>query len=161
MKIRVLFVCLGNICRSPLAETIFRHQVMAAGLEERFEIDSAGTGSWHIGELPDRRTREVALRHDCPTTQPARQVTPQDFEHFDVIIAMDRSNVENLRAWLGAKPEKVSLMMQWHPNPPCDEVPDPYYGELDGFEHVYELLVPACEGLLAAMKERLLSRSAP
>ncbi len=148
MPIKVLFVCLGNICRSPLAEAVFRQMVDDRGLTGQFEIDSAGTGSWHTGEPADRRARATADRHGCPTTHRARQVTARDFDHFDYVIAMDASNVENLKEWPGARPEKISLMLDWDPTATLIEVPDPYYGENDGFESVYDMLVPACEGLL-------------
>lgn len=134
-----------------MAEAIFRQMVDESGLADQFFIDSAGTGEWHIGELPDPRTRRVADQMGCPTFQRARQVRSSDFEEFDHIIAMDDSNLENLHRWPGARPEKVSLMLSWDPDAKLREVPDPYYGEGDGFVRMYEMLVPACRGLLDAM----------
>lgn len=134
-----------------MAEAIFRQMVDESGLSDQFLIDSAGTGEWHIGELPDPRTRRVADQMGCSTSQRARQVRSSDFEEFDYIIAMDDSNLENLHRWPGARPEKVSLMLSWDPSALLREVPDPYYGEGDGFVRMYEMLVPACRGLLDAM----------
>lgn len=160
MQVKVLFVCLGNICRSPMAESIFRQLVQDAGLRHCVSVDSAGTGGWHVGELPDKRTRAVLERENCPPASRARQISSKDFEEFDYVIAMDQSNVANLREWPGAQPEKVSLMLEWHQDADRIEVPDPYYGELDGFDEVYRLLVPACQGLLEDVKSRLAVRSA-
>jgi len=157
MKIRVLFVCLGNICRSPLAEAVLKKMVAEQGFDDQIQVDSAGTGSWHSGELPDRRARETAAIHAAPINHRARQISSRDFQDFDYIIGMDRSNIQNIRHWPGAIPEKISLMMDWSDNHKGQEVPDPYYGEMDGFEQVYKLLVEANSGLMNHLKNELLA----
>lgn len=154
-KTGVLFVCLGNICRSPLAEAIFLDKIEARGLADRFTVDSAGTGAWHVGERADPRTIEVASRYGIGVASIGRQVDEGDFERFDLLLAMDRSNEKNLLR-IGAPRERVRLMMSFHPehasNPP--DVPDPYFGEGDGFEKVYRMLDGACEGLIEAILEQ-------
>lgn len=150
--VSVLFVCLGNICRSPLAEGIFASLAEARGLADRFRVDSAGTGSWHAGEPPDTRSIAVAAAHGVRLTGVARQVTRRDFDTFDVIVAMDRSNrrsLERLRGHgtRGGKTDIV-LMRAYDPQGGDPDVPDPYYGGSRGFERVYRILERSCEGLL-------------
>jgi protein-tyrosine phosphatase len=154
--VRLLFVCLGNICRSPTAEGVMRSVVGAAGLEDEIEIDSAGTGSWHVGSTPDDRASAAAAGRGVTLEGTARQVRPSDFENFDLILAMDRSNLKDLRA---VAPDedgraKVRLLREFDPDPdPADlEVPDPYYGGEDGFGAVFEMVLAACEGLLAQIR---------
>ena len=150
----VLFVCLGNICRSPLAEGVFRQLVDEAGLSERFEIESAGTGAWHVGERPDARAEMVASQHGVQLLSTARQVTADDLHRFDWIIAMDRENLRALRRMAdssGSKAE-IHLLRAFDPAGGSDEVPDPYYGGASGFETVYEMVHRACEGLLKRLK---------
>lgn len=154
-KMRVLFVCLGNICRSPLAETIFQKLVRERGLVQRVEADSAGTGSWHVGSLPDPRARNIAERHHAATNHRARQIVSEDFRLFDHIIALDQSVRESLMRWNGADPTKISLMMDWLPENAGTDVPDPYYGELEDFEVVYDMVLPACKMLLDACERSL------
>lgn len=155
---RLLFVCLGNICRSPLAEGIFLDLAEKRGVADRFEVDSAGTGSWHVGERPDRRAAAVARRNNIMLPSIGRQVDPsRDFEHFDLLLAMDTENLAELRS-LGAPEEKVRLMRSFDPEceaaPDTDRcVPDPYFGEGDGFDRVHEMLVRACDGLLDELLE--------
>ena len=148
----MLFVCLGNICRSPLAEGIFIHLARKRGVLDRFRIDSAGTGGWHVGNPPDPRSVAVARKHGVELPSRARifENGIREGEHFDWLIAMDREN-EAVMLARGAPPERVHLMMSFHPNPPSDDVPDPYYGGPDGFDKVYELLTDACEGLLGRL----------
>ncbi len=145
----VLFVCLGNICRSPLAEGVFLHLVTEAGAAERITVDSAGTGAWHVGERPDPRSLEVAARHGVHLPGHARRVTSDDFRRFDRIVAMDRSNLRNLEA---LRPDGVAtpleLLRDHDPEPGDGEVPDPYYGGEDGFERVYAMVRRSCEALL-------------
>ncbi len=153
---RILFVCLGNIVRSPLAENMFRHVAEQAGVSHKYEVDSAGTSSWHVGEEPDRRMRRVAARHGFRYSGQARQVQPQDFQDFDLIIAMDASNrAELLR--LARKPEdeaKIHLLREFDPmGRPDDPVPDPYYGGIDGFEEVFHIVQRSCTGLLEALEK--------
>ena len=145
--ISVLFVCMGNICRSPLAEGLLGHKARGRGVESRFIIDSAGTGGWHAGERPDGRVREVASRHGVDLNGRARQVTPQDFDRFDHVICMDDENRRQLEQD-GAPDEKLRLLLECDPAAAVREVPDPYYGGRRGFENVYGLIDSACEALL-------------
>lgn len=131
-----------------MAEGIFDHLTQQAGLQDQIGSDSAGTGTWHIGQPANHNTLKVLQDHGIAYGGRARQLAPEDFEEFDHIVAMDESNYEDAVNWAGSKPEKVSLMLDWHPSTTVRSVPDPYYGGVDGFEHVYELLVPACQGLL-------------
>lgn len=153
----VLFVCLGNICRSPLAEAVFLHRAGLRGLAGRFDVDSCGTGDWHAGGPADPRSVEVALRYGIAIEHVARQLDPaQDFHRFEWIIAMDRSNRRNIIAMgetRGLSPRNVRLMRSFDPSlAGADEheldVPDPYYGGSDGFVRVYEMITAACDGLL-------------
>ena len=148
-KTSVLFVCLGNICRSPLAEGVFRHLVRERGVATAYRIDSAGTGSWHVGEPPDRRSAEVARRRGVILEGAARQVSAQDFDRFDWIIAMDRENLSNLRAMQrkGTR-ARLHLLRDFDPEPGDGDVPDPYYGGPDGFENVYALVERSSQALL-------------
>jgi len=150
----VLFVCMGNICRSPLAEGVFRHLVEADGLGDAFVIDSAGTGAWHVGDAPDPRSVEVAAAHGVRLEGRARQVTPEDLLRFDVVVAMDRDNLAALRelADAGGGTARVRLLRAFDPTADGDEVPDPYYGGASGFERVYRMVHAACEGLLAELR---------
>lgn len=156
-KIRILFVCLGNICRSPAAEGVMKAIVAAEGDESRFVIDSAGTGSYHIGDLPDRRMRIHARRRGLELDHICRQVRQSDFDNFDLIIGMDASNIANLRR-LAPTPEaerKIHSMGEWigiggsH----YDHVPDPYYEGAEGFELVLDLLDDACRRLYASLSQ--------
>lgn len=149
-KIRVLFVCLGNICRSPAAEGVMRRVVDEAGDADRWVIDSAGIGSWHTGQLPDKRMRVHAARRGLELTHRARQVRTADFDDFDLIIGMDASNIDDLHE-LAPSPEaerKIVSMMDFATSPALrDHVPDPYYDGAEGFELVLDLLDDACRGL--------------
>lgn len=155
----VLFVCLGNICRSPLAEGIFRHLAASRGAGSRFDVDSCGIGSWHAGESADRRSIAIARRHGITLTGRARQVQPaRDFARFAWLIPMDRSNRQALLRH-GADPARTLLMRTFDPamrgRPEHElDVPDPYEWPGDGFEEVYQMLHSACDGLV----ERLLGR---
>ncbi len=150
----VLFVCLGNICRSPLAEGVFRHLVEERDLQDHFTIDSAGTGSWHVGDPPDRRSIEVAARHGIQLTGRGRQIRPSDLHDFDYVIAMDRENFRNLHALGGEDSHAtLSLLRDDDPSPEDGEVPDPYYGGVDGFDLVYDLILRSCRVLLDRILE--------
>lgn len=153
---KILFVCLGNICRSPTAEGVFRHLVAREGLEDRFEIDSAGTAAYHAGEAPDRRSTAHARERGIILAGAARKVRPEDFQHFDLILAMDESNYRNL---LGMAPDaeaeaKVRMFRDYDADSPKgSSVPDPYYGGPAGFDDVLDLVTAAGEGLLESLRE--------
>ena len=150
-KYSVLFVCLGNICRSPAAQAVMQRLVDERGLTDRFYIDSAGIGAWHIGDLPDKRMRVHARPRGYELTHRARQVQSGDFEDFDLIVGMDAGNVDDLRykAATIEQQDKVVMMGEYirqYPN--YDYVPDPYYEGSEGFELVLDLLEDACDNLL-------------
>ncbi|CAN7302990.1 low molecular weight protein-tyrosine-phosphatase [Pararhizobium sp. LjRoot238] len=148
--VRILFVCLGNICRSPLAEGIFRH--LSRGYP--VEVDSAGTGGWHIGDLPDRRSIAVAGRHGIDITgQRGRKIDASDFEAFDLIFAMDRNNLATLRALAPpAARRKLHLFLDYTLGVERD-VPDPYYEGPEGFEAVYSMLFEGCSSLIGRLED--------
>ena len=152
---RILFVCLGNICRSPLAEAIMR-QLLAEDpvASSRIEVDSAGIGGWHQGELADPRMRAHAARRGIEMTHRARQVTDRDFDTFDLIIAMDDGNYEALRELAPTLEQqaKVVRMADYLEQMPWDHIPDPYYGGASGFELVLDLLTEACTRLYQRCK---------
>ena len=149
-RIRVLFVCLGNICRSPLAGAVFRKLVAERGLADRFEIDSAGISGYHAGDPPDRRSAEVARRRGVELTGRSRKVSPDDLRRFDYVVAMDEENREGLRALQAASGggARVHRLREWDPSPDSPDVPDPYYGGPRGFEDVHDIVERACAGLL-------------
>lgn len=151
-KTRVLFVCLGNICRSPVAHGIFRHLVEQKGDEQLFFIDSAGTGDWHVGQVPDPRSQESAKRNGVDISDlRARQFTGYDFSEFDYIFAMDQSNYNDMLALTedASKKAKVKLILDYDSeHSKGSSVPDPYYGKGDGFQTVYQMLHRACQALL-------------
>lgn len=154
---RVLFVCLGNICRSPLAEGLFKQKVELAGLQERYHIDSAGTSDYHIGELPDPRTRENAEQNGLRLTSRGRQFTKADFGEFDIILTMDRSNyrnVKNLETTLLDEIAEVRMMRDFDLQSPGADVPDPYYGGESGFQEVFDILDRSTEELLRYLENR-------
>ncbi|MDJ1170806.1 low molecular weight phosphotyrosine protein phosphatase [Roseofilum sp. BLCC_M154] len=155
MPYKLLFVCLGNICRSPSAENIMNHLIAQRGLEDQVICDSAGTGAYHIGSPPDRRMAAAAAQQGIQLKGRARQFQREDFEAFDLILAMDKDNYRNI-LYLDRGDrykDKVRLMCEFctrHPN--FSEVPDPYYGGPEGFNQVIDLLMDACEGLLDELK---------
>jgi protein-tyrosine phosphatase len=160
--VRILFVCLGNICRSPTAEGTMRALVREAGLQEQIEIDSAGTGGWHVGEAPDRRATQAARARGIALEGTARQVTPEDFDDFDLLVAMDRSNLRALRQLALGEEERARLRLLREFDPASAgesdlDVPDPYYGAGDGFEEVLDLVGAACAGLLEQIREGALA----
>ena len=151
-KIRVLFVCTGNICRSPTAEGVFRALVAKHGLGGRIEADSAGTGDWHVGEPPDERSQEAALRRGIDlSTIRGRQVGRDDFATFDLVVAMDRSHVRALQRLAPAAKDKVRLFLDYAPGEKGRDVPDPYFGGGSGFDRVLDMIEAGCAGLLAEL----------
>lgn len=155
MGVRILFVCLGNICRSPTAEGVMRRLVREAGLEDQITLDSAGTGGWHAGAPPDERATDAAARRGIELSGSARRVEAEDFERFDLILAMDRANLRQLRR---AAPDeraraRVRLLREYDPASSGNlDVPDPYYGGRRGFDRVLDLVEAACRGLLEELR---------
>jgi protein-tyrosine phosphatase len=150
----VLFVCLGNICRSPAAEGCFLHLLAREGLEEAFQVDSAGTGHWHVGQPPDPRMRDAAARRGIVLPSLARQIVPADLDRFDHILVMDRSNLAAVRQLAAGRPSRATISLLTHSSQRHrgEEVPDPYYGGADGFERVLDMLETACEDLLERLR---------
>jgi protein-tyrosine phosphatase len=151
MKIRsILFVCLGNICRSPTAEGVFQHLVKEAGLGAQIHIDSAGTGAWHVGNPANSKSQATANRHGVTLHSRARQFQVSDFDDFDLILAMDRSNLNDILAMdpTGRYAHKVKLFREFDPTPGDGEVPDPYYGGQQGFEDVYQMCLRTSAAIL-------------
>lgn len=148
----VLFVCLGNICRSPTAEAVFRVRAAAAGLD--LEIDSAGTGAWHIGAEPDERAQTAGKARGYDLTPiRARQVVADDYERFDLLLAMDHDNLSTLKSRAPeSADERIHLFLEFAPKLGLNAVPDPYYGGDDGFEEVLDLIEAASDGLIAHLK---------
>lgn len=155
--VRLLFVCLGNICRSPTAEGVMRALVERDGLQDRVELESAGTGAWHVGSPPDARAAGAARARGITLEGSARQVRPQDFVDFDLLLAMDRENLGELRRLATDEQAraKLRLLREFDPASASLEdldVPDPYYGGDGRFDEVFELVHAACEGLLAQVR---------
>lgn len=150
---RILFVCLGNICRSPTAEAAMKEAAADAGLD--LVVDSAGTGSWHVGDSPDPRMRSAAADMDLIIDGVARQVRPADFEEFDLLVAMDRQNLRDLEALAPGEEaaRKLRLFRQFQPDADGQEVPDPYYGGPEGFNRVVRIARESAAGLVAAIRE--------
>ncbi|MCF6323726.1 MAG: low molecular weight phosphotyrosine protein phosphatase [Gammaproteobacteria bacterium] len=157
--VKILFVCLGNICRSPTAHGVFERFVQQASLAQRIEIDSAGTHAYHIGEQPDKRAQATALNRGFDlSSQRARRVQKTDFDYYDYVIAMDNDNLANLlEICPQALSNKVSLFLSYSSDVDEEEVPDPYYGGPGGFERVLDMVESAAEGLLNEIKEKHLS----
>lgn len=161
--VRLLFVCLGNICRSPTAEGVMRALIEREGLDGSIQVESAGTGGWHVGSQPDRRASQAASARGIALEGTARQVRPDDFYDFDVLVAMDRENLSELRRLAPgeAEREKVRLLREFDPAGAAVlpgqaaeqlDVPDPYYGGPGGFDEVFDLVQAACDGLLEQIR---------
>lgn len=148
--IKVLFVCLGNICRSPMAEAVFAQLVREAGLENQIEIDSAGTGSYHIGQPAHRGTQRILAQNKVPYDGRARQILDRDLQQFDYVVAMDRQNLLDINA-LPTGRAKIVLLLDYATNCRECEVPDPYY--TGDFAGVYDMVRQGCAGLLAAIRK--------
>ncbi len=155
-KVSVLFVCMGNICRSPTAQGVFRALVEREGLIDRIVTDSAGTIAYHVGEAPDRRARETASKRGIDLSDlRARKVVSEDFERFDYVLAMDQDNFGDLIALCPPGfEERLHLFMDFAPHRPEKEVPDPYYGGVAGFDRVFDMVEEASRGLLNHILER-------
>ncbi len=156
MAVKVLFVCLGNICRSPTAHGVFQQLVNQAGLQNKIEIDSAGTGDWHIGKPPDKRAMQAASErgYDLSPLR-GRQFSASDLQQFDYVLAMDQENLKVITALQQSKPRgHVGLFLEFDKNSEFREVPDPYYGGNKGFEKVLDLVESASQGLLEHIQKR-------
>lgn len=154
---RICFVCLGNIVRSPLAEHMFLHLAKEAGVAEKYEVDSAGTGSWHIGESPDGRMRRVAAAHGLVYDGRSRQIQPEDLDYFDLFMVMDGENYENMMAMArnSEQQKKIHLLREFDPlGNVHSAVPDPYYGGIQGFEEVYQIIERSVSGLLKVLEDK-------
>ena len=155
METKILFVCLGNICRSPAAEGVFKRKIKDRNLERLFFVDSAGTGDWHVGDLADQRMRETASLRGIDLTSRSRQISGNDLYEFDRILVMDKDNLQavNLLIQDQLRPinSKVELILSYSKTSQLDEVPDPYYGGQDGFEEVLDLLDKAIDGLIDSL----------
>ncbi|MBI3545511.1 MAG: low molecular weight phosphotyrosine protein phosphatase [Gammaproteobacteria bacterium] len=159
--IKVLFVCLGNICRSPTAEGVFRHLVQKEKLEKFLEIDSAGTHAYHVDAPPDERAQAACARRGIDIAHlRGRRATADDIREFDYVLAMDRENYENLRAISPAEHQsKIRLFMEFAPNRREREVPDPYFGGISGFDRVLDMIEDAAQGLLEDIRRTRLSQA--
>ncbi|MGW7238785.1 low molecular weight protein-tyrosine-phosphatase [Streptomyces sp. NPDC054804] len=158
MAYRVCFVCTGNICRSPMAESVFRARIAEAGLDDRVEVDSAGTGGWHEGDGADPRTVRVLQEHGYDGDHTARQFQASWFARLDLVIALDSGHLKSLRRLAPTQQDarKVHMLRSYDPGAADDlDVPDPYYGGLDGFEECLEMVEAASEGLLAAVRDEV------
>ena len=155
-ELSVLFVCLGNICRSPTAEGVLRARLAQAGLEGRVHVDSAGTGSWHVGRPPDPRAIEAAEARGIDLTAlRARQVTREDLERFDYVLAMDGANLRDLER---LAPGRARRFLEFADGAQASDVPDPYYGDGDGFARVLDLIEAAADGLVGEIRARVEGR---
>ena len=154
---KILFVCLGNICRSPAAEGIFNQKIKERDLEQLFVVDSAGTGSWHVGNLPDKRMRATALSRGIELTSRSRQIEENDLYEFDQILVMDQDNLDAVKSLTKDQNNpvnsKIKLILSYSKNFQLDEVPDPYYGGKNGFEKVIDLLDDAMDGLIDSLTD--------
>ena len=157
-RFRILFVCMGNICRSPLAEGIFRHIVLNAGHGAEFDIDSAGTGGWHQGSPPDPRAIAVAASHGIDiSAQRARRIAVADFDRFDLLLALDHDNLRDLQKIAPVAAIAKLHLFNRYALRTDDDIPDPYYGGRDGFDRVYTMLLAGCSSLLETAGKALTS----
>ncbi len=154
---KICFVCLGNICRSPTAEGIFQHLVNERGLQPYFYVDSSGTSAYHIGEPANSKSQKVANEHGVQLNSRARKFVAADLDEFDLILAMDHENYDNINGLDndGSRAEKVLMMREFDPQPDSKAVPDPYYGGMDGFQNVFDVLKRSCETLLDELEKQV------
>ncbi|MBQ9241300.1 MAG: low molecular weight phosphotyrosine protein phosphatase [Duodenibacillus sp.] len=154
--IRILFVCLGNICRSPTAEGVMRTLVKARNLDGQIALDSAGTGDWHVGQAPDRRAQAACRRAEVDISMHrARQVCREDFSRFDLILACDRENLRDLQRMSPAgAAARIRMLRDYDASAPGEDVPDPYYGSAEDFDETVRICRTACEGLLAQILDK-------
>lgn len=153
---KICFVCLGNICRSPTAEGLFQHLINDRGLESYFEIDSAGTSAYHIGESANSKSQRTANEHGVTLHSKARQFKPFDLDYYDLILAMDDENLSNIRHMANDEhSHKIARMRDFDPNPGDGQVPDPYYGGAEGFENVFQIVKRSCEQLLDELESHI------
>ncbi len=154
---KLVFVCLGNICRSPTGEGVFQHIVNEAGFGNYFEVDSAGTSAFHVGQPANSKSSDVADAHGVQLKSRARQFDKEDLDYYDLIIPMDNENRDNIYAMADSEEqkEKVQLLREYDPNPEDGQVPDPYYGGLEGFENVYQIVERSCKNLLEQLKPQV------
>ena len=152
---KILFVCLGNICRSPAAEAVFNQRIKERDLEKLFVVDSAGTGGWHVGNLADPRMRETALLRGIELTSRSRKIEESDLYEFDHILVMDNDNLEAVKSLIedhkNPVNSKIKLILSYSKNSQLEEVPDPYYGGQNGFDKVIDLLDDAIDGLIDSL----------
>ncbi|WP_425390611.1 low molecular weight protein-tyrosine-phosphatase [Ekhidna sp.] len=151
--IKVLFVCLGNICRSPLAEAIFNKKLLEQGLNSKISANSAGTANYHVGENPDPRTIEIAKKHGVPVNHKGQQFKKNHAIEYDYLLAMDSSNYGNMVSEMGNEPSKLILMRDFDPYGKGEDVPDPYYGGVNGFENVYQILDRSLDKFIHFLKK--------
>lgn len=154
---KICFVCLGNICRSPTAEGVFQHLVNERNLQSYFEIDSAGTSAYHVGEPANSRSQKTANQHGITLHSKARQFDSFDLDYFDLILAMDQENLSNIRRMdtKNAHNEKIGKLRDFDPEPGDGEVPDPYYGGIQGFENVFQIVKRSCTTLLNQLESNI------
>lgn len=150
---KILFVCLGNICRSPLAEAIFNEKVKKRGLSGQFSSDSAGTANYHVGASPDPRTIEVATNHNIPIQHKGQQFEKRHADEFHYLIAMDHSNLQKMNTEMGNSPESLFLMRYFDPEGKGLDVPDPYYGGKEGFDNMYQILDRSIDELMRFLQK--------
>lgn len=156
---KICFVCLGNICRSPTAEGVFQHLIEERKLEEYFEIDSAGTSAYHVGESANVHSQRTANEHGVTLHSKARQLDTSDLDYFDLLIAMDRENYTNIKSMASSRhEEKLAMLRDFDPEPGDGEVPDPYYGGREGFENVFRIAKRSCEQLIEELEPYITNR---
>jgi protein-tyrosine phosphatase len=154
MATKVLFVCLGNICRSPLAEAIFQHKIKELCMEQDFSAQSCGTANYHIGDMPDPRTIRNAFKNGIQINHTGRQLAAEDLDSFDIILAMDRSNLGNIKRLMNAEQNlhKISLMRSHDPVGKDEDVPDPYYGNDNDFQEVFDILNRSMDSFIESLR---------